>query len=528
MLRTRQFRNGVTFAIGLLAIVALLGGCVAPAAPGASQGEAAPQAAEGAPDKVVIWSPGDNGPVADWNTDPILAEVEKATNTDIEMVKIGWDTYIDQVNAAVAAGNLPDIIGAVDHTNKTLLNGFVRDGVIAPFEGEVAAAAPNVLAQYEENAALGEIKMDGKIYFQPISWGMGNDPNMGLIHVRKDLLDKYGMQPPETFEAYFDYLAACKEDGSTGVVFSAMEGVGAAINAFAGAYGLPMRGWVDTGDGFGFYAVQPEMKDALLLFRQMVAADLVDPISWESTGDQARTQYVTGKACSYIFNGGGHIGRIQNDLTLANPEYKEWLLPALDAGQGARGYTTEPMFWGASMLGNMQNNNPAAAARVLNYLTSPEGYKLTAVGVEGIDYQQDGDAIELLPARTSRGFPTEAGDTGAHPLATTIVSWVPMEWQDFSLLYGKDQEYVDWYNAMRANQSQYQIPSYGLDTTSPLWTDFQATSAELIVRAFTEIVRAGSDEEAAARFDQFVQEWNAQGGAEATAEMSGVLQSIYQ
>ena len=63
----------------------------------------------------------------------------------------------------------------------------------------------------------------------------------------------------------------------------------------------------------------------------------------------------------------------------------------------ARGYTTEPMFWGVSMIGNMQGNNPVAAARVLNYLASPEGYELTAVGVKDVDYQGEGDAIELLP-----------------------------------------------------------------------------------------------------------------------------------
>jgi putative aldouronate transport system substrate-binding protein len=521
----------VSVLLSAVVILLLMAGCAAPAAAPAGQDSAAPvEGAEAAGvDKVVIWSPGDNGPVQDWNTDPILAEVEKATNTDIEMVKIGWDVYEDQINAAIASGELPDIIGAVDHNNRTLLSQFIRDGVIAPIEGDVAAAAPNIVAEYEQNPSLAEIKVDGKIYFQPISWGVGNEPNMGLIHVRKDLLDKYGMEPPDTFDDYFQYLQACKDDGSTGVIFAANEGVGPAINAFAGAYGLPMRGWVKQADGsFGFYAVQPQMKDALLLFRKMVSDDLVDPASWESNGDQARSQYITGKACSYIFNGGGHVGRIQNDLTLSNPEFKEWLLPALDAGAGSRGYTTEPMFWGVSMIGNMEGNNPVAAARVLNYLTSPEGYELTAAGVKGIDFQGEGDGIELLPARTERGFPTEAGDTGAHPLASTIVSWVPTEWQEFSLLYGKDQEFKDWYRAMRENQAQYQIPSYGLDVTSPLWTDFQATSAELITRAFTDIVRAGSDEEASAMFDQFVSDWNNQGGADATTEMSGVLAELYK
>lgn len=481
------------------------------------------------PDKVVIWSPGDNGNVQDWNADPILAAVEAATNTDIEMVKIGWDTYGDQVNAAIASGQIPDIIGTLDSGNQTLLNQFVRDGVIAPFEGDVAAAAPNVLAQYEANPVLSELTIDGKIYFQPISWGTDNEPNMGLLHIRQDLLEKYGLPAPETFEQYFEYLRQCKADGFTGVVFPGNEGLGAAINAFAGAQGLPMLGWVEGADGsWSHWSVQPGIKDALLLFRQMVAEGLVDPSSYESNTDQARTQYVTGNACAFIFNGGGHIGRIQNDLTLANPDAQELLLPALSAGGDARGYSSEPMFWGVSMIGNLDGNNPVAAARVLNFLVSEEGYRLTAIGVEGTDYQMNGDEIELLPERIDRGFPAEAGDTGAHPLASTIVGWVPLNpWQEFSLLYGKDQAFKDWFAAMRANQVQYQIPSFGTSTTSPLWTDFAATAGELIGRTFLQVVQAGSDEEASALFDQFLADWNALGGAEATAEMSAVLAQVY-
>ncbi len=138
---------------------------------------------------------------------------------------------------------------------------------------------------------------------------------------------------------------------------------------------------------------------------------------WEMDGDKARTAYVSGSACSFIFNGGGHIGRIQNDMTLVDPGFQELLLPALDAGKGSRGYMSEPMFWGTTQIAGMKNNNPVAAARVLNYLTSPEGLKLTAIGIEGRDYEMKDGEIALLDQRTKDGFPTEAGDTGAHPLA---------------------------------------------------------------------------------------------------------------
>ncbi len=480
------------------------------------------------PDKIKIMSPCGAETVADWNYDPILQAVEQATNTDIEMVTVDWGAFIDQINAGAASGAVPDIIGVVDPNLRSTLEKWVADGVIAPFEGAVAEAAPNVLAEYADNPLLNELKINGKIYLQPVGWDKGIFPNMGLLHVRKDLLDKYGMQPPDTFDDYFKYLKTCQEqkDG-TGVVFSGTGGVGPAINAFVGTYGAPMRGWVKKDGGYEFWAIQPGVKEGLLLFRKMIEQGLVDPASWELSGDDARAKYVSGEACSYIFNGGGHIGRIQNDMLLVNDKFQEWMLPAPDAGAGSRGYTSEEMFWGTSQIGGMKNNNPEAAARVINYLTSDEGYQLTAAGIEGRDYEVVDGQIKLLAQRAKDGFPTEAGDTGFHPLATCIVSWVPMKWQNWQLLYGKDEAFVKWYEQMMANQGQYQVPAYGTIVTSPKWTDFQPTANDLINTAFVEIVQAKSDDAAGKRYDQFVQDWLSSGGTDAQAEMSQLLTDLY-
>lgn len=481
-----------------------------------------------APDKISIMSPCGAETVADWNFDPILQVVEQATNTDIEFTTVDWGAFVDQVNAGAASGQAPDIIGIVGPDQRSTLEQWAADGVIAPFEGAVADAAPNVLAQYESNPQLNDIKINGKIYLQPVGWEQGVFPNMGLLHVRKDLLDKYGMEPPDTFDQYFEYLSTCQKEGDgTGVVFAGSGGVGPALNAFVGAYGAPMRGWVKTDDGFKHWLLAPGVKEGLLLFRRMVADGLVDPASWELDGDAARAKYVSGEACSYIFNGGGHIGRIQNDMLLVNEKFQEWMLPALDAGAGSRGYTSEEMFWGTSQLGGLEGNNPEAAARVLNYLISDEGYQLTAVGIEGRDYEVVDGEITLLDQRTKDGFPTEAGDTGFHPLATCIVSWVPMKWQDWQLLYGKDQAFKDWYALQTENQGKYQIPTWGTLVTSPKWTEFQATSNDLVNIGVNEIVQARDDSTASERYDRLVEEWLAAGGADAQAEMSDVLSQLY-
>jgi putative aldouronate transport system substrate-binding protein len=104
---------------------------------------------------------------------------------------------------------------------------------------------------------------------------------------------------------------------------------------------------------------------------------------------------------------------------------------------------------------------------------------------------------------------------------------VPLEWQEFALLYGKDEAFTQFYREMRANQVKHQISSFGLLTNSPLWTDFQSTGSELTARSFLQIVRAGSEQEAGDLFDRYVDEWKGAGGADAQTEMSEALTAIY-
>lgn len=493
----------------------------------ASEAGTEPAAAE----TVDMWVGSTPTGVDDWNTNAILMEIEKATGTDLQISWMDPTSYGDQLNAAAASGAFPDIACCI-FTNKTTLRTWVDGGILAPFEGAVADAAPNVIAQYEENAFLGEIKMDDKIYFQPVYWGKTNEPNAGLIHVRKDLMEKYGLKEISTFDQYREYLEKAKADGLQGVTFTASQGFNAQyLNAMLGAYGKPYTGWYKNGDNYEYWSVQPEVSDALVLWRNLIADGLVSPEVWTSENDTARAEYVSGKAASLIFNGGGHIGRMQNDMALIDPSYQEMLLPALDFGTGTRGYTNEPMYSGYTMIGGAEHNNPVAAAKVIDYLVSEEGEQLTAIGIKDRDYKQTGteyDQVEWLDARFEDGFPTEANDAGAHPLASGIVSWQPMKWQEFTLLYGKDDAYKEWYNSQRENQVEHTVPSYGINSSSAAWDSFAATSDDLYKRAVVEALNAKSDEETRAIWEQFVKDWKSQGGDAATAEMNTVLKAANQ
>lgn len=479
------------------------------------------------PDAVVLWAPGSPSTVKNWSADPILQAVEKATNTQITIVQYSFDHYTDHVNTAIASGKVPDIIAGIFPGNDALIARMARDHIIAPFEGQVAAAAPFLVKEYQSSSIYDELKVGGKIYGWPVGWNQGTGPD-STLHIRKDLLDKFGMALPATFDQYFAFLRTARRHGSTGVIFSAgaAGGLGHVLSPFAGAYGLPWEGWVKSGGGYAYAQIQPGMKQALLLFRKMVAGGLVDQASWSDI-NTARDKYVAGEGAALFFNGGGHVGRIQNDMTLNGKGYKDYMLPALSNGTGHRGYTSIPNFFGETFIGGLSGNNPVAAARVLNYLASDAGTKLTALGIPGRDYKVVDGQVKLLPQRTKDGFAAQSGDTGAHPLATPIVSWVPQSLQDFALLYGHGADFKRFYDQAWANQRRYQIPTYGTLVASPLWTKFEATSNDLTARTFLQIVRSGSEKQASALFDQFVQQWKSQGGDAAQTEMSALLKGLY-
>lgn len=480
-------------------------------------------------DVVTIWANGSGGTVTDWENNRILQEIEAKTGVDIQMVWIP-DGYGDQLNAAAASHDMPDIISCYDHTQKTVLQMWVDGGIVAPVAGEVAEAAPNWVNLYETNPYLSEIKFNDEIYLCPVSWGTENAPNMGLIHVRGDLMEKYGFERIDTFDQYVEYLQAAVDDGSIGLTFSGKDGLSPAVlNVILGGMGLPYAGWVKGEDGnFTHWSMQPEVATAIATLRDLIEKGLVDSGVWSCDADTARTNYVSGLAASFVFNGGGHIGRLQNDMTLVSDTATEALLPALDFGNGVRGYTQEDMFWGGTLIGNTDNCDPVLAAKVIDFLISDEGYELCAIGVEGEHFTRNGDEIEWLDKRYEDGFPTESLDAGAHPLASGIVSWQPQEWQDFTLLYGKGADFKAWYETQRENQLMYQTPCYGRNVTTPAWTEFQATSGELYNRYAIEAVNASSADEVAEIWDRYMAEWLQSGGQAATEEMDALLKEIYE
>jgi putative aldouronate transport system substrate-binding protein len=473
-------------------------------------------------ERVLIWTPGDakfaieDAQVAESNR--LLIAMEEATNTEIEIVQIPWDGYGDRLRAAAASGSMPDMFSYYQHNDKNLISQFAEDGIIVPFDGDLAQYLPNVLAEYAVTPFTDELKFEGKIYMRPSTWGGKAQPNIALIHMRQDVLDQLGMAQPETFDEFAAYLSECQAStGMNGLVFAGGEAGIYFVNVFAGAFGLPFQGWIRTENGYESPFIQPGMGEALLILRQWVADGLVDSVTWELTGvNEAKERFIAGSNCAMLFNGGPVDLEVQAALEANIEGAVNLTLPALTTGDGVRGYTPEPMWATATFITGLPDNNPEAAARVLDFMTTPEFARLSVLGIEGVHYEMVDGAVNLLEdARLADGFrPTSPTVFGAHPLSGGVMvdwlnAWRDTEAYEVYIGWGKTPEAIERYNIWQAN------------------AEFQPTLSEIVTRDFLSIVRAETAEEGKAMFDTFVQSWLNAGGQQVQDEMSAYLTEVY-
>ncbi len=144
---------------------------------------------------------------------PIMEYITEQTNISLELLEQNMMTANEKFNLMVASQDYPDIISAFDESyTGGAIKGY-EDDVIIDLTDLMEENAPNYMAyiQQDEQNLRDAYNDDGQILFM-------NGYNDEYVQargnvIRKDLLDKLGLEIPTTYEEYHDVLLAFKEDG---------------------------------------------------------------------------------------------------------------------------------------------------------------------------------------------------------------------------------------------------------------------------------------------------------------------------
>ncbi len=344
-------------------------------------------------------------PVTVPDTDPIIPELEKRLNIDLNLVSTGGDE--SQLVARLASGNIPDVFRVTTLSN---LSAYYQDGVLLNLS-DYMDKMPNVQNLFTEQQ-LARVTFDGRIS------GIlrRSEENYNSWYIRYDWLEKLGLSDPANFDELLETAAAMNKadfDGNgkddtyaiSGTYGSAASTFGrGAFDGFWTAYGVTDPETIMIKDNKAVMACTlPEFRLAVEEIRRFVEAGVVDPEIISNTTDVLLEKMSTGKA-GICYGGWANYSKpTQVKALQAVSSDAEWgpMRVEIATDYGVSGASNSASGNDAVYAINADLvNEPEKLEAVLeffNYVATDEADMLLSFGIENEHYTIDssGTAVKL-------------------------------------------------------------------------------------------------------------------------------------
>jgi len=376
--------------------VALVGGSVLAACGGSSQPN------PNAPVDLTMWInpavPEVSAPPDNWSLYNIVRQ-KLNINLKVDLLPLGNDG-LTKISAAAAANSLPDFFQI---NSLSLFFRWVSLGLVAPVDSLLPLMPQRTKGRYSD-ATLNKIyTVNGKLY--ALADNAGPLGKRAGFFIRKDWLDKLGLQTPKTLD---DLLAVAKAfttrdpdgDGKNDTYgFGAFidpttyrQGIGNQFAPIYGAFGLPGP-WDYTTPGTISLSVRnPGFLQATQFIKSMADAKLIDPDWTTLTTNDFRARWKQGKYGIFWEDFAAAIGQSNYqafDKNFPNGELVPLAPPVGPDGKSYVAASTNARFtWGVSQKA-ASAGKIAAIAKLLEWLNSGEGYYLSGFGQSGVNYKLD-------------------------------------------------------------------------------------------------------------------------------------------
>lgn len=431
----RKFRRLVALAVAVILMIGVLAACA-----GNNEGETEPSAQQNLSDtsevpelasqwsefskphsKPVTWfEQGWTGPEKD--KDIIGPEIEKRTNFHMDYIPMTvptGDDYTQKLNLMVASNDVPDIFfGGNDSYTRTIYEKLGQTDKIWDIS-EIIKDYDNLYKLVYPELVLYKAE-DNKNYFVPTQTGRGNEvlnePPHGL-YVRKDFLDKLGMDYPKTPADFKEYLRRCKEEITVNgqkvnglVLGENLSGIEQLYESFFPligdheSYTLPF----DPNDNWKVknyeYTDSPELMQAAKYIYSLNAEGLLDKEALTIKQAQVQEKASSGTA-SAITTAWWDMNTYSDNAKQIVPELMYVAPPIMYNSEEIkksrlRDWTNWVGGW-SSVIFNKDKVDEETLRHflaVMDYLATEDGQMLVQAGVEGETYKFNEDGkYEFLP-----------------------------------------------------------------------------------------------------------------------------------
>ena len=319
-----------------------------------------------------------------------LKTIEELLNVKLVIEAPPKASYSDKKSVLIATDDMPDIM-YVDFAD---VKAYARDGMFVNLS-EHRDEMPHLFALLDANPSLSMSTIDGQFYSAPTLYRSNPDTALSgqLVNFRMDLLKKYGLETPTTWDELYEVMKAIKEKepdligmtnrkaGNTTATRKLLDCVSYPLGSYSSIYYDK-----DLGGQWIYGPAHENFKGVLSYLNKLWEAGLLDPDYASMTKDLWAEKLSSGQAMCTIDND-GVVRNYNVALSTINPEAAFGVIPTL---QNALGETRNIAY---------SNDRPAnawvipsscenidLAIKFLDWCYSEEGTDVNNLGKEGVSY----------------------------------------------------------------------------------------------------------------------------------------------
>ncbi|GLV49970.1 sugar ABC transporter substrate-binding protein [Thermobispora bispora] len=330
------------------------------------------------------------------------SELTKRTNVTLEPNVVPLSDYENKRSLLIGAGDAPLIIPKTYPGQETA---FVASGAILPVSDyiDLMPHFKDKVAKWNLQADIDTLRQaDGRFYLLP---GLHQDYWVDYsLAIRVDILEKLGLQIPQTLEELHQVLRAMKEEYPDSYPWTDRWNNptpgGALLNIIGMAFGA--RGgwgflngvtWDPNAQKFVYTGAMDAYRQMLQYLNGLVKEGLLDPDSFTQTDEQAIQKLVSGKSFVISANAQVLVNEYRPPLKKANPKAKLVKIPVPIGPMGPLKATpNDTRLENGIMISKKarESRNFVAMMQFIDWLWySDEGQIFAKWGVEGVTYTRD-------------------------------------------------------------------------------------------------------------------------------------------
>lgn len=324
----------------------------------------------------------------------IVQEIERRTNTKLDITWVSPNNYQDKMNVTLASGTIPDLM-LIPHPSDPTVVSMCLQGDFWDLTNRIKQY-PNLTA-FPKESWLYTRSPDGKNYGIP---RVRPEEGAELVQFRQDWLDKLGLKKPETLADVYTVMQAFAAQDPDGNGQNDTYGfIGSVNSTDLGGYSFAEKtlngtpGWKEIDGKLVPPEFLPGTRAALLWMNNAYKERLIPSDFALLKATQAKDMMKSGQAGAFV-EALATSWEVTAELRKSNPTADVVAVPYISGPNGKYALKASPYYGEYVIPKRVSEDKLNKLLQFMDYGSTAEGSDLAWYGLPGVHYtEQDGMKI---------------------------------------------------------------------------------------------------------------------------------------